>query len=300
MPGWESGDEAERLAAEDARRDAEREAAEEAERQANDAAARVAGDEINAAQQEQPGPTDPHLSDVVDAAVFDDVRREQDRLEAAKQRAAIDEHRYDDAPVGGALDMVSKAQLELEENEPGKRKFAPQVFVCRQGGKPITIDECMAFLELYSKRGIWNQCAYELGRSGKAFRDKAREDPVFAVMVGEAAQDWRERLQSEIIRRGYHGYLEPVFAGKEGDHVGYIRKFSDRLLQMEMEAAWPERYRPGHKAQADLNMGQTSGVMVVPGVAKSVEEWKNAIANRPKSLSLEKVTRPLNRPVKTA
>lgn len=272
---------------------AEQKALDEATKRAADAIEKP-GREINAAQQQQPGPNEPHLEDSVEGLdgfeSFDKAKRDLDRAAAAEESYRRARH-YEDPTDGGDTDEVTQNDINIEDHT--RRKFAPQVFVSKVGGNPITIDECMSFLALYAERGIWNDCAYELGRSGKAFRDKAREDPVFAVMVGEAAQDWREKLQAEVIRRGYRGYLEPVFAGKEGEHVGYIRKFSDRLLQMELEAAWPDRYRPGHKAQADLNLAQTSGVMVVPGVASSVQEWKDAIAKRPQSLSLQKVTRPI-------
>lgn len=57
-------------------------------------------------------------------------------------------------------------------------------------------------------------------------------DPEFAERVALARQDYREMIEAEVHRRAVDGWDEPVFGGKNKDQiVGYVRKYSDRLLE---------------------------------------------------------------------
>ena len=48
-------------------------------------------------------------------------------------------------------------------------------------------------------------------------------------------------IEAEIIRRSIEGIDEPVYQG--GRLVGFVRKYSDRLLELAAKAALPEKYR---------------------------------------------------------
>lgn len=107
--------------------------------------------------------------------------------------------------------------------------------------------------------GYGRSTAYE-------YRD---EDEGFAKRWKEANEEAVEVLEAEADRRAIQGTLKPVF--HRGVQCGSIREFSDVLLIFRLKALRPEVYRE----RADLRHSgsiETSGVLVVPGMA-SAEEW---------------------------
>lgn len=214
---------------------------------------------------------------------------------AQAEHDALFEHRLQQQANGGfdADEIADHKQfLKLDQT----RTTPVNAVFYRKGDHPnaITLAEREQFLLNYMRCGVWNHAAYVVGRSGRSFRELAKTDPVFAIQVGEAVHDWREQLQGEVIRRGMYGTAEPIFAGKEGDLVGYKRVYSDTLLKMEIEASWPSRYRTTQTPQVDEVAMRNQGVMVVPGVANSVEEWKRDLRTGSAG-SGNKTTRPVQR-----
>jgi len=65
-------------------------------------------------------------------------------------------------------------------------------------------------------------------------------DPEFREAVADAKNLYNESIETEIYRRGVHGWKEPVFGGKDRDQiVGYVRKYSDQLLIQHAKARNP-------------------------------------------------------------
>ena len=222
------------------------------------------------------------------------IKTEAQRRKARDTADAIRAHRRKyDGHGGGDLATMPEEAVHTDTFAPRR---APMVFERHDpGGDPITQEEREEFLQRYAECGVWNHSAYLVGRSGRRLRELAKQDPIFAIQVGEAVQFWRESLQGEVIRRGRFGTLKPIFNGKTGELVGHERVFSDVLLKMELEASWPSRYRVVQAPQ-DVNVNVNQGVMVVPGVASSRAEWEAEIAARPSSKTIPKVTRPLLKP----
>jgi hypothetical protein len=52
-------------------------------------------------------------------------------------------------------------------------------------------------------------------------------------------------IENEIIRRAIVGVDEPVF--QQGRLVGFVRRYSDKLLELAAKATMPERYRERHE-----------------------------------------------------
>lgn len=130
------------------------------------------------------------------------------------------------------------------------------------------------YLEAVSKRGVlMESCKAVEGLLWGTVENWRRDYPEFAERVKEAQQRFGERLEGEVIRRGALGYQEPVFykgrqvTDKEGNPVT-VTKYSDRLLELAIKKHIPA-YR--ERIAADVNI--TGGVLVVPGVATSVEGW---------------------------
>lgn len=134
----------------------------------------------------------------------------------------------------------------------------------------IVEDDVLRFLKHYAATGLYNQASYYIGRSATGMRQFEKQNPAFSALVAEAGQVYRERIAHEIHVRGVEGIVTPVF-GKDGQ-VGWTRVYSDRLLELEAKAVWPDRY--ADKAPAVLPENVKFGVLIVPGLMGSPEEWE--------------------------
>jgi len=86
--------------------------------------------------------------------------------------------------------------------------------------------------------------------------DKQR--PIWKDTWNAAMELYRDELEEECIRRARDGVQEPVYY--KGMVVGHITKYSDRLLEAQLRAERPEKYRDNVKVDADIN----GGVLLLP------------------------------------
>lgn len=97
-------------------------------------------------------------------------------------------------------------------------------------------------------------------------RRRMARDKSFADRVEEAQQKYNDSLETEVHRRGFHGYDEPVF-GKDGQ-IGTKRRFSDALAIALLKRRIPAyRDKP---IDVSVNKG---GVLVVNGKMDDPDEW---------------------------
>lgn len=134
-------------------------------------------------------------------------------------------------------------------------------------------DEAKArFLTVYAETGRLTYAAECCMICGMTAREHLKNDPAFAAAFDEAKLMYGDRLQQEIHRRGVEGWEEPVINFRENKIVDTIRKFSDRLLELNAKRFVPE-YRD--KLEVDANIHQ-SGVLVVSSPdGINVEDWAN-------------------------
>lgn len=75
-----------------------------------------------------------------------------------------------------------------------------------------------------------------------------REDAAYRAQWDEALQDACDLLEREARRRAVDGWPEPVW--HKGEMCGTVQKYSDRMLELLLQAHRPERFRPQASAQA--------------------------------------------------
>jgi hypothetical protein len=66
-------------------------------------------------------------------------------------------------------------------------------------------------------------------------------DDTFVLRERDAREQLSDQLESEAIRRGVKGVMQPVY--QSGKLVGYKREYSDALLTLVLRANRPEKYR---------------------------------------------------------
>ena len=80
------------------------------------------------------------------------------------------------------------------------------------------------------------------------YRD-AEENAVFKRRWQEAEDEFLDKCEAECVRRAYSGYDEPVYY--QGEEVGYVRKYSDRLLMFHLRAKRAEFQEKHHHHLSD-------------------------------------------------
>jgi hypothetical protein len=71
--------------------------------------------------------------------------------------------------------------------------------------------------------------------------ERRKHNAEFAAAWKEAQDIGTEALEAEATRRAFHGTLKPVF--HKGEECGYIREYSDRLIEFLLRGRKPEVYR---------------------------------------------------------
>lgn len=107
--------------------------------------------------------------------------------------------------------------------------------------------QCLLNAYVHNGGMIMESCN-EVGVKYYTHKSWLRRDPIYARAFEIAVQDTVEVLEEEVVRRGKHGYDEPVFY--QGAEVGKIKKFSDNLLMFRLK-----KLDPSYKDKSDTNIG---------------------------------------------
>jgi transposase-like protein len=98
--------------------------------------------------------------------------------------------------------------------------------------------------------------------------DWRRQYPDFAEEWDQAIECAVDELEAEARRRAFTGVEEPVFY--KGEECGYIRKYSDKLLELLLKAHLPNKYRESVKVEV-------SSKELEDAVARAAAQFPNQI-----------------------
>lgn len=74
----------------------------------------------------------------------------------------------------------------------------------------------------------------------RTFKDERDRDEEFARQWEEAMESAKADVEHELYRRAQEGYSEPIYGGRYKEQVvGYVTKYSDRLLELRAKALLP-------------------------------------------------------------
>ena len=128
-------------------------------------------------------------------------------------------------------------------------------------------------LNAIANGGTYGRACVAAGVSIAAFKRMRKEHEVCEALVLEARELYREQLREVMHNVAVEGWLEPVYY--QGECVGYVRKFSERLLERQMKAHCDE-YKD--RSQVDVNHG--GGVLVISKTEMTRDEWLAAKRKR--------------------
>ena len=121
---------------------------------------------------------------------------------------------------------------------------------------------------LFSLRltGQLQRSAQEAGISSRTVRQHMKDDPDFKDAYDEAYGDFKEAIETEIMRRAIMGWEEPVY--QQGILAGTVRKYDSRLLEL-----LAKRHIPAYKEKHSPTDGLPVGILVVPAQQEAIE-WE--------------------------
>ena len=114
--------------------------------------------------------------------------------------------------------------------------------------------------------GVMYQAVIGAGLSYSQFAKLRGEYPALVVLIDEAMDLYREKVAHAVHSRAIRGVEEPVHF--KGAIVGYIRKYSDRLLELHAK-----RHCPEYRDKGTLDVNVAGGVLVVHDSPQNREEW---------------------------
>lgn len=114
------------------------------------------------------------------------------------------------------------------------------------------------FLSIFSEVGRFSHSARAVASTEAAYRYFEERCDGFRNACEDAYSEFQDKLHSEALSRAVDGWDEPVFY--QGQKVGYIRRKSDKLMELMLKAHLPEKFRD----RVDVNAHLTGGVMVAP------------------------------------
>jgi hypothetical protein len=118
-------------------------------------------------------------------------------------------------------------------------------------------DRKARFLLCLRLTGQLQMSAQESGISSRTVRDHLKDDPDFKDAYDEAYGDFKESIETEIMRRAIMGWEEPVY--QQGLLAGSVRKYDSRLLEL-----LAKRHIPAYKEKHSPTDGLPIGILVVP------------------------------------
>lgn len=103
------------------------------------------------------------------------------------------------------------------------------------------------FLKELAERGNVSDAAEAAGVGRRTAYQWREGDADFAALWAEAIERAADRLEREAWRRAVEGTDKPVYQG--GELVGYVREYSDTLMQTLLKATRPDKYRERQEVQ---------------------------------------------------
>jgi len=126
---------------------------------------------------------------------------------------------------------------------------------------------CAAVLNHIVNYGVIRHACLSQGVRYRGFEEIVKQYPAFEDLKSEAQGLYRDKVSRAVHNRAIVGWLEPQF--HKGQFCGYIRKFSDRMLELQAK-----RYNPEYRDKSAVDLNVAGGVLVInPNAISDKEAW---------------------------
>lgn len=170
------------------------------------------------------------------------------------------------APPVLDLELTVFAPEDIELAMPGRHwghdgvKWTPRV--------------CASVLNHIVNYGVLAHACLSQGVSYRTFETLVKDYPDFGSLKDEAQELYRDKVSRAVHNRAITGWLEPQYY--KGAFSGYIRKFSDRMLELQAK-----RYIPEYRDKTAVDVNVKGGVLVInPDNIEDKEAWLEDMRKR--------------------
>jgi hypothetical protein len=127
------------------------------------------------------------------------------------------------------------------------------------------------FLKVLAETCNVTQASEAVNMTRNALYHRRDQDESFRAEWDEAVEMATDALESEARRRAFDGVRRPVYQG--GRRVGYVREYSDQLMQTLLKGARPHKYR-----ERVAVTGAGGGALVVRHAIERPEDMGEVLA----------------------
>ncbi len=115
----------------------------------------------------------------------------------------------------------------------------------KQPGQVFTAHARTVFLDFLRHTPNVTLAAKQIGISRRRVYQLRAKDPELAADWDDAIGEAVDALEAEARRRAVEGWIEPVYY--RGEKIDEVRRYSDRLLEVLLQAHRPELFRRRHE-----------------------------------------------------
>lgn len=137
---------------------------------------------------------------------------------------------------------------------------------------------CANVLNHIVNYGVLAHACLSQGVSYRTLELLQKDYPAFEALKKEAQGLYRDKVSRAIHNRAISGWLEPQF--HKGQFCGYIRKFSDRLLELQAK-----RYEPEYRDKSAVDVNVKGGVLAI--TQRDIEDKEEWIAQMRKRRAID-------------
>lgn len=130
-----------------------------------------------------------------------------------------------------------------------------------------------AFIDAIRETGVVRHALRIAGVARSTAYDLRAADPGFAAEWADAVEDFKDVVESELLRRAVQGVTKPVFQG--GAQVGEVREYSDTLILAYLNAHAMDR---GYVRQSRMELtGRDGGPVAVTTLSDGLTDEQRLV-----------------------
>lgn len=137
-------------------------------------------------------------------------------------------------------------------------------------GTPFTQKRRERYLAVLEETGIKVVARREVGVSDTTVRNHRQRTEGFREAEEEALRMYRAGIEREIHRRGIDGVDEPIYW--QGAVVGWVKRYSDRLLELHAK-----RHIPEYRTQVKVDQTNVNAELPLKDLARLSPESRREL-----------------------
>lgn len=163
---------------------------------------------------------------------------------------------------------VAEAMRPILEERERKRPNIRKMSGPNPPTQPViyTPESLSKWLNEVARTGVAEVAARAYGLRIRHTQYLRQQAPELDRLYKEALELYRDRILGALHHRAVEGVEEPVWY--QGEQVGMVRRYSDRLLELTLK-----KHAPEFRDHSTTDLVHHGGVLLIPATAESRADW---------------------------